>query len=366
MTNSNRIASLSEYSLLGTTGLRVSPLCLGTMTFGTDWGWGAAKEASHALLDRYLDAGGNFVDTADLYTNGSSETIVGEYLAETGRRDSVVLATKFSFSTRPGDPNAGGNSRKNMLRAVEGSLKRLRTDYIDLYWLHAWDGLTPVEEVMSTLDTLVRSGKVRYLGLSDVPAWYLTRAQTIAQLRGLERIAALQLEYSLVERNIEREHIPAAAELGMAILPWSPLASGFLSGKYTRASTGNAAGAGRLESLQAQGHPGIKNLFTEKNWQIVDVLIGAAKELGTTPASLALAWVAKRPGVVSTLIGATKLDQLDANMHALDLVVPDAIAQKLEAVSRPPVVFPYSILQPEMQGMLNGGTTVRAKPSWHR
>lgn len=366
MTNAKRSASLSDYALLGATGLRVSPLTLGTMTFGTDWGWGTPKQAAHALLDRYLDAGGNVLDTADLYTNGASETIVGDYLAETGRRDAVVLATKFTFNARPGDPNAGGNSRKNILRAVEGSLKRLRTDYLDLYWLHAWDGLTPVEEVMSTLDTLVRSGKVRYLGLSDVPAWYLARAQTIAQLRGQERIAALQLEYSLAERNIEREHIPAAAELGVALMPWSPLASGFLTGKYTRASNGGAAGAGRLETMQAQAHPAIRGLFTERNWQILDTLVGAAKELGTTPAQLALAWVATRPGVVSTLIGATKLDQLEANLAALDLVIPEPIAQRLEAASRPPVVFPYGFFEPEMRGMLTGGTTVRARPRWHR
>src|SRR5512135_1389441 len=214
---SERASNLGSYALLGRSGLRVSPLCLGTMTFGTEWGWGADPDACRAMLRAYLEAGGNFVDTADLYTGGRSEEILGGLLREAGDRDRLVLASKFTFNARPGDPNAGGNGRKNILRALEGSLRRLGTEYLDLYWLHAWDGLTPVEEVMATLDALVRSGKVRHLGLSDVPAWYLARAQTLAEWRGLERICALQLEYSLVERSIEREFVPAALELGMGI-----------------------------------------------------------------------------------------------------------------------------------------------------
>ncbi len=297
MANPTRtIASLTDYALLGRSGLRVSPICLGTMTFGTEWGWGAPKDTAFALLDRYLEAGGNFVDTADAYTGGTSETFIGEYLSARGLRDRVVLATKFTFNSAPGDPNAGGNGRKNIYRALEASLRRLKTDYVDLYWLHAWDGLTPVEEVMQTLADLVRAGKIRYIGLSDTPAWYLARAQTLAELRGLPMIVALQLEYSLVERNIEREHIPAALELGMGVCPWSPLASGMLSGKYARNGTA-ATGAGRLESVQKSGNPAILKILTEKNWRIVDALVAGAKEVGKTPAEVALNWVTKRPGV---------------------------------------------------------------------
>jgi aryl-alcohol dehydrogenase-like predicted oxidoreductase len=214
---SSHIQSLADYSLLGRSGLRVSPLCLGAMTFG----WGCDEATARDIFNRYLEAGGNFIDTADAYSSGQSEEMLGRFMKEAGNRDRIVLATKFSFNTSPGNPNTGGNGRKNILRALEGSLRRLQTDHVDLYWLHAWDGMTPVEEVMTTLDALVRSGKVRYIGLSDTPAWYLARAQTLAELRGLERVCALQLEYSLVERNIEREHIPAALELGMGVCPWS-------------------------------------------------------------------------------------------------------------------------------------------------
>lgn len=366
MTNTKRIDSLSQYALLGRSGLRVSPLCLGTMTFGTEWGWGAAKDTAFQLLGRYLDLGGNFIDTADGYTGGTSETFIGDYLAETKRRDEVVLATKFSFNARPGDPNAGGNGRKNILRALEGSLRRLRTDYVDLYWLHAWDGHTPVEEVLSTLDGLVRAGKIRHYGLSDVPAWYASRLQTLAEVRGLERAAALQLEYSLVERNIEREHIPVALELGMGVMPWSPLGSGLLTGKYTREGAKDARGDGRLSVVKDSGNPGFLKLFTEKNWAIVDALIGVSRELGKSPAQVALSWITKRPGVSSTIIGATKLDQLEANLQALDVEIPRELSARLEAVSRPEVVHPYMFFEPTMQGMLTGGTTVRTEPTWYR
>ena len=234
----------SEYFTLGRSGLRVSRLALGTMTFGTDWGWGSDKDTARQIFNRYVDGGGNFVDTADLYTNGVSETWLGEFIRERQLRDRIVLATKFGFNGQPENPNAGGNGRKHMLRAVEESLRRLGTDYVDLYLLHAWDGLTPVDEVMRTFDDLVRSGKVRHVGLSDTPAWYLARAQTLAEWRGFERVCALQLEYSLVERTIEREHVPAALELGMGICGWSPLAGGFLSGKYRR---GDGADVRRVE-----------------------------------------------------------------------------------------------------------------------
>jgi aryl-alcohol dehydrogenase-like predicted oxidoreductase len=355
--------SVSEYSLLGRSGLRVSPFCLGTMTFGTDWGWGTDEGGAGALLSRYLDAGGNFVDTADLYTNGKSEEIVGKLLKDRGDRDRVVLATKFSFSVRPGDPNAGGNSRKHIRQALEASLRRLQTDYLDLYWMHAWDGITPVEEVMSTLDDLVQAGLVRYIGLSDVPAWYFARAQTLAELRGSERVCALQLEYSLVERNIEREHVPAALELGAGVCPWSPLASGMLTGKYLRSGT-QPEGDGRLRTTKDS--PIFRRLFTERNWTIVDALAGVAKELGRSPAQVAINWVARRPGVTSTLLGATKVEQLDETLAALDFDLPASLASKLEEASRPDAVFPYFMYGPTSAGMFTGGTTVRREPTRFR
>src|SRR6516165_8164948 len=218
--------ALNSYFTLGRCGLRVSRLALGTMTFGTEWGWGTDKDTARQLVNTYLDAGGNFFDTADMYTNGTSETWLGEFIAEAGARDKAVISTKFSYNAEPGNPNAGGNGRKNILRALEASLKRLGTDYIDLYVLHTWDRVTPVEEVVRTLDDLVRSGKVRHVGLSDVPAWYAARAATIAQWRGYEPVSALQLEYSLAERNIENEFVGLGAEVGAGIMVWSPLASG--------------------------------------------------------------------------------------------------------------------------------------------
>jgi aryl-alcohol dehydrogenase-like predicted oxidoreductase len=356
-----KIDSVGTYYLLGRSGLRVSPLCLGTMTFGTDWGWGAPIETARALFDRYLAAGGNFVDTADGYTNGQSEEMVGRFIAETRSRDRVVLATKFTFNQEPGNPNAGGNGRKNIYRALEASLRRLQTDYIDLYWLHAWDGLTPLEEVLATLDALVREGKVRYIGLSDTPAWYLTRMQTIAELRGLAPVVALQLEYSLVERNIEREHVPAAQELGMGICPWSPLASGLLTGKYKRGE-----GEGRLGAMKSSGNPAFTKLFTERNFDIVETLVETARELGRSPAQVAINWITRRPGVVSTLIGATKPEQLEDNLGALEFDIPEELSRRLDEASAPELVFPYIFFSPGMRGMLTGGVPVHKEPPAYR
>src|ERR1700688_2740483 len=243
---------LNEYVTLGRSGLRVSPLCLGTMTFGTEWGWGNDEDAARMVFNRYLERGGNFVDTADMYTNGKSEELVGKFIKDAKARDRVVLATKFTFNAQPGNPNAGGNGRKNIYRAIEGSLRRLQTDYIDLYWMHAWDTITPVEEVVVSLDTLVQAGKIRHFGFSDVPAWYAARAYTLAEQQGCERIIALQLEYSLIERHIEREHIPAAQELGLGLCPWSPLGNGLLAGKYKREDQAGSS-QGRLDILKKSG-----------------------------------------------------------------------------------------------------------------
>ncbi|HLK68942.1 MAG TPA: aldo/keto reductase [Bryobacteraceae bacterium] len=345
---------LSEYVTLGRSGLRVSPLCFGTMTFGTEWGWGADEETCGQLLETYLQAGGNFLDTADLYTLGKSEEICGRLIRDRGLRDRIVLATKFSFNAERRNPNAGGNGRKNIYRAIEGSLRRLQTDYIDLYWMHIWDGTTPVEEVVDSMNDLVRSGKVRYVGFSDVPAWYAARAQTIAQFAPSERIIALQLEYSLVERAIEREHIPAAHELGMGICPWSPLASGFLAGKYKRGEKGG----GRLDTMNASGNPGFEK-FTDRNWSILDVLLEVAKEIGRPAAEVTLNWVATQPGISSVIIGATKPSQLESNLRSLDFTIPAELRARLDEAGKPETAHPYMMFEAPFPDMINGGVTVR-------
>jgi len=359
------LPSLATYSLLGRSGLRVSPLCLGAMTFGTDWGWGAPRETVFALLDSYVAAGGNFVDTADLYTNGTSERLIGEWFAERQNRDRMVLATKYTFAGKPGDPNAGGNSRKALRAALEASLKRLGTDYIDLYWLHCWDTVTPVEEVVRALDEVVNAGLVRYVGFSDTPAWYAARAWTLADLRDREKICALQLEYSLVERNIEREHIPLALELGLAVTPWSPLGRGMLTGKFTRGFQSNEGG--RLSNPGLVKSPLYAKLDSDKNWNTVDTLVAIAHELGRSPAQIALAWVAGKPGVSSTIIGATKLGQLEDNLRALESPLPADAVQRLDAASHIDLGFPYEWFQSGPNAMMSGQTTILAEPrSWRR
>lgn len=350
-----RMVQLQRYLTLGRSGLVVSPLCLGTMTFGTDWGWGSDESAARAIFDAFVDAGGNFVDTADLYVGGKSEELLGRFVRERKLRDRLVIATKCSFNAEPKNPNAGGNGRKNVLRAIEGSLRRLGTDYVDLYFLHAWDMVTPVEEVLRTFDDLVRAGKVRHVGLSDVPAWYAARYQTLAGSQGAEPLCALQLEYSLVERTIEREHVPLARELGMGITPWSPLASGFLSGKYAR---GDASGTGRLAVVKGSGNPAFEK-FSERNWEILEVVRRVARECGASPARVALAWVASQPGVASTLVGATKLAQLEDNLGALELTLTSEQRAVLDAASALPRAHPYMYFAEPFQGMIHGGVSVR-------
>ena len=357
----SQLASVSTYSLLGRSGLRVSPLCLGAMTFGTEWGWGAPRDTVFALLDRYVAAGGNFVDTADLYTAGTSERLIGEWFSERGNRDRVVLATKYTFGARAGDPNSGGNARRALRTALDASLARLGTDYVDLYWMHAWDTVTPVEEVVRALDEVVSQGKVRYVGFSDTPAWYAARAWTLADERDREKICALQLEYSLIERNIEREHIPLALELGLAITPWSPLGRGMLTGKFQRGFVG---ADGRLSN------PGLvrnAKIDKEKNWAIVDTLIDLARELGRSPAQIALAWVATRPGVTSTIIGATRPEQLEDNLGALETPLPPEALERLEAASRIELGFPYDWFQSGPNTTMSGQTKILAEPrTWRK
>jgi aryl-alcohol dehydrogenase-like predicted oxidoreductase len=339
---------LDHYVTLGRSGLRVSPFCLGAMTFGEDWGWGSSVAESGAILDRYLDLGGNFVDTANVYTRGHSEKIIGDHIGRTPRRDRVVIATKFFGSLHTGDPNAGGAGRKSLASACEGSLRRLQTDYIDLYWMHCWDRFTPVEETLRALDDLVAAGKVRYVGFSDTPAWKVAQAQTIAGFRGWAPLVALQIEYSLAERTVEGELVPAALELGLGITPWSPLKSGALSGKYTRANAGQVK-AGRGAWLESA--------LTEKNYRIIDVLLDVAKQAGTTPARVALAWVQSRPGVASTIIGARTLAQLEDNLAALDVGLSPEQTKALDEVSRPTLNFPYDFVR-NSGPFSHGGTTI--------
>jgi aryl-alcohol dehydrogenase-like predicted oxidoreductase len=347
---------LNEYITLGRSGLRVSPLALGTMTFGNDR-WGSDEAEAKRIFDRYVQDGGNFIDTADGYAEGRSEQIVGRFVAEDKLRDRLVIATKFTFNAQEGNPNAGGNGRKNIYRALEGSLRRLNMDYIDLYWMHVWDTVTPVEEVISTLTDLVRAGKIRYYGFSDVPAWYVARAQTLAERLGWERVIGLQLEYSLVERSIEREHIPAARELGLGVCPWSPLASGFLAGKYSKEGPSSSKGS-RLEVLQGSNNP-VFNKFTDRNWKILDALQEVAKQMDRPAAQVALNWVATQPGVTSTIIGATKLKQLESNLEAIGFTIPNELQQKLDETSQLEPAHPYMFFDEVLQDRVRGGVKVR-------
>src|SRR5436190_6463037 len=260
---------LTDYVTLGRSGLRVSPFCLGAMTFGEDWGWGSSVAESEAIMSRFFEKGGNFLDTANVYTKGHSEKIIGDYVGRhRHRRDRIVLATKFYGNLFPGDPNAGGANRKNIVASCEQSLRRLQTDYIDLYWMHAWDRFTPIDETIRTLDDLVQAGKVRYVGFSDTPAWKVAQAQTLALLRGWTRLIALQIEYSLLERTVEGELIPMALELGLGVTPWSPLKSGVLSGNYTRENAA-AAKPGRGERVTTP--------LNERAFAIIDELIRIAR-----------------------------------------------------------------------------------------
>jgi len=343
-----------QFRTLGRTGLKVSPLALGVMTFG----WGADKDTSRKLFDAYRSAGGNFFDTADMYADGTSEEWLGEMIETSKSRNEIVLATKFTFNAQPGNPNAGGNGRKNIMRALEGSLRRLRTDYIDLYIMHTWDRVTPVEEVASTLNDLVRSGKIRHIGLSDVPAWYAARFVTIADFRGWERPAALQLEYSLVSRALEREHVPLAQELGISITPWSPMAGGFLSGKFRKVN-GQITGSGRVLDMKDSGNPTMEKFAKrEQNWKILETLLQVSERLGKSPAEIALAWVMGRPCVTSTIIGATKLEQLQKNLAAAEVSLPPDATGALDEVSALEANELDHFFDTVLQGMVSGGTNV--------
>jgi aryl-alcohol dehydrogenase-like predicted oxidoreductase len=334
-----------KYKLLGNSGLRVSELCLGTMTFGTEWNFGSDKKESRQVFDAFVERGGNFLDTANRYTDGTSETMLGEFLGE--RRDRFVVATKFTLNMRRGDPNAGGNHRKNLMQSLDASLKRLRTDYIDLYWVHAWDMLTPVEELVRALDDVVRAGKVRYVGVSDFPAWLVAQANTLAALRGWTPFVGLQIEYSLIERTVERELIPMAQHLGLGITPWSPLAGGLLTGKYARPD--NDATPGRKEWTEER--------LTERNVAIVKEVQAVAQQIGRSPAQVALNWLTRQPQVVAPIIGARTVKQLDDNFGCLDFTLSPEQMNRLDEVSKIDLGFPMAFLQRDrLLDIIHGGT----------
>ena len=346
---------LTDFRTLGRSGLIVSPLALGTMTFGTPR-WGSSDEVSLAIFNAYVDAGGNFIDTSDIYSGGKSEEMLGAYVAARQLRDQVVLATKFTWNTSRGNPNAGGSGRKNIYRALEGSLRRLKTDYIDLYWMHAWDMVTPAEELLQTFGDLVRAGKIRYFGLSDVPAWFMTQLTTLAQVHGVPGPIAVQPEYSLTERSIEREHVPAARALGLGVVPWSPLAGGFLAGKYERGSAGaKASGEGRLSGANPLGD----TKFTDQNWRVLDALRTVARQLGRPLPQVALAWASAQPGISALLLGASKVTQLHDNLASLDVQLTPEQLHMLDQVSALELVHPYQISTPGVNRSIFGGHAVQ-------
>ena len=324
-----------DYQLLGRSGLRVSQLCLGAMTFGSDEAWCADEAESRAMFDAFANAGGNFIDTADIYTGGESERLVGDFIRSD--RERFVLATKYT-NALPGldDPNAAGNHRKNLTQSLDASLKRLGVDYIDLYWVHVWDYTTPVDEVVRALDDAVSAGKILYAGLSDAPAWVAARANTIAELRGWTPFVTMQLEYSLLQRGIEREHVSLCRSMDMAITAWSPLASGILSGKYTRAVD---------ESKRLDTQSGLHSL-SDASLETARVVDGIADELGVSSAQVALAWVRQRGTI--PIIGARTLAQLEDNLASVSLTLSESQMDTLTAASAFELGHPYDFLDNEL------------------
>ena len=349
------MTALDHYRVLGRSGLRVSPVALGTMTFGQDWGWGADADEARRIFDLYVDRGGNFVDTAVNYTNGVSERILGEFIAD--KRDRIVLATKFTMSREPGNPNAGGNHRLNMVRSVEQSLRQLNTNRIDLLYLHAWDMTTQVDEVMRGLDDLVRSGKIHYAGICNTPAWRISQMQTLADLRGWTPFSALQIEYSLVERTVERELSPMAAALGLGVLPWSPLGGGILTGKYGKSDVADSHEVGisptRKGIIASSGH------LNERSIEVAAVVRAIAEDIGATSSQVAIAWTLTNPAVTAPVIGARTLSQAADNLGALDVALSPEHVDRLNRASAPDPIFPARFVgRPMVKQLIFGGASV--------
>jgi len=314
-----------KYKLLGRSGLKVSELCLGTMGFGTENGWGADKETSFSIMDAFGNAGGNFMDTANVYKLGSSERIIGEFIGSRDR-NYWVIATKYSLKDNEINPNASGNNRKNMMRSVEESLKRLQTDFIDMLYLHIWDDLTPIDEVLRGLDDLIKQGKVIYAAISDTPAWMVSKGNTLAELMGWSQFVALQVEYSLLQRTPERDLIPMAKHYGMTLTPWAPLAGGALTGKYLRGDRGRIKeGSNRLN---------------ENSQRITKEVIAVAEKLGAEPSHVALKWTMQQGYSSIPIVGATRLSQLEENLKTIDVIIPDEDMKRLDEASAVNLGFP--------------------------
>lgn len=368
-----------KYLLLGKSGLRVSELCLGAMTFGEEWGWGASKEECHKIFNAYVDAGGNFIDTANKYTEGTSEKYVGEFIASD--RDRFVLATKYTSNTRRGDPNAGGNHRKNMIQSLEASLKRLNTSYIDLYWVHAWDPLTPVEEMLRVLDDMVRAGKILYIGISDAPSWIVSQANTLANLRGWTEFTGLQIEYSLIERTPERELLPMADALNIGVTAWSPLGGGVLTGKYKKSTREeeqklqtqpqNTSPSSSTTVITQEGNTRLEvqnefanRILNNRNILITQEVSKIAKEIGCSAAQVALNWVRQQNILSSTwknrmipIIGARKETQVKDNLACIEFELTTEQMKMLNEVSKIELGFPHDFLNSEMiRDIIYGGT----------
>lgn len=356
---------LTHYRTLGRSGLAVSPLALGTMTFGAGR-WGADEPTARRIFDAYVDAGGNFLETADVYSGGESEAMLGRFLAASGRRDRMVIATKSGFPRTEGNPLAGGNSARNIRDGLEGSLRRLGTDHIDVYWTHVWDRTTPPEEVLGALTDAVRRGDILYYGFSNAPAWYAAQIATLARAHGLPAPIGLQYGYSLIDRGVELDILPAGQALGMGLVAWSPLGFGMLTGKYGREKLADSGPAGSIPNQRGdsagEGSDGRLNgdnpyggmLFTEANFRIVDVLRTVAGELGRPLAQVALAWVASRAGVSSVLIGASRPEQVTENAASLDIVLSPDQQARLDAAGAPPSLNPYFIFQMPRQQIFGG------------
>lgn len=326
-----------RYKLLGRSGLRVTEMALGTMTFGTDWGWGADREESKRIFDAYVEAGGNFIDTANRYTNGTSERYVGEFIS--GDRDRFVVATKYTITNREGDPNASGNHRKNLQSSLRRSMERLAVDYVDLLWVHMYDRLTPLEETMRALDDVVRSGRALYVGISDAPAWTVSRANTMADIRGWTRFNALQIRYSLVDRTPERELLPMARALDLAVTPWAVLGAGVLTGKYTR--EGGTDGTERLLTEPDRARVAL----TERNLGIAREVAAVSQEAGCTPSQVAIAWMRRQPGVIVPILGARSTAQVEDNLGALEVTLSDEHMSRLDEASAMDPGFPRNFLE---------------------
>jgi aryl-alcohol dehydrogenase-like predicted oxidoreductase len=365
-----------RYYLLGKSGLRVSEICLGTMTFGEEWGWGSSKEESREVFKKYVDSGGNFMDTASNYTAGTSERYVGEFIA--GDRDRFVIATKYTSNIRTGDPNAGGNQRKNMMQSLERSLRSLDTDYIDLYWIHAWDRMTPIEETMRALDDMIKLGKVLYIGISDAPAWIVSQANTLADLRGWTEFIGIQIEYSLIERTSERELLPMARSLDIGVTAWSPLGGGVLTGKYNTSGVGmnqerkisgtsntqGIDGASRLEVARSSGMAEMADMMlSDRNLLIAGEVVKISQDIGHTPAQVALNWIRqqdtplKLSSKIVPIIGARNARHLNDNLACVEFELSEEQMQRLNEVSKIELGFPHDFLALDfIKNVIYGGT----------